>query len=121
MDIPALELMEQTVTQLRDDERASQEAWSLARRVSELSRGTVPGHEWQPLYQELSAYCRQTDAARAEQKQVTTADTDWRIGTLLCKGMNGDTQGMLRDLGTLLLQAYRSALAQRATSTSKPL
>jgi hypothetical protein len=117
MDIPALELMEQTVIQLRDDGRASQQAWSFARRVSELSRGTVPGHQWQPLYQELSAYCRQMEAARAE----PTADTDGRIGTLLCKGMNGDTQGMLRDLATLLLEAYRAALTQQAEATSKPL
>lgn len=117
MDIPALELMEETVTQLRDDGRASQTVWSLARRVSELSRGTVPGSQWQPLYQEIAAYCRQAEAARAE----GTTNTDWRIGTLLCKGMNGDTQGMLRDLATLLLEAYRDALTQRAETAAKPL
>ena len=117
MDIPALELMEQTVTQLRDDDRASPRVWSLARRVSELSLGTVPGHEWQPLYQEISAYCREMEAARA----VPTAATDRRVGTLLCKGMNGDTQGMLRDLATLLLEAYRDARAQQLEATSKPM
>lgn len=42
MESPALELMEQTVTQLRDAGRASQQVWSFARRVGDWCRGAVP-------------------------------------------------------------------------------
>ena len=61
------------------------------------------------------------DSRKAGETQPSGGDFDRRVGTLLCKGMNGDTQGMLRDLATLLLEAYRDARAQQLEATSKPM
>jgi hypothetical protein len=106
VDNVTLELMEQTVTELRDADRVSQTAWSFARRVGDWCRGVVPKDQWQTLHQEIVAYGRQIDMAREKQP---TSDTDRRVSTLLCKGLNGDMQGMLQDLVMLLLQACRDA------------
>jgi hypothetical protein len=101
-----LELLDQTITELRDDGRVSPAVSSLAQRVGDLSRGVVPKDQWHTLHQEVAAYGRQVEMAREKQ---STSDTDRRVSALLFKSLNGDTHGMLQDLAMLLLQAYRDA------------
>ena len=109
MSTPALDLMEDAITQLRDAGRVSEAAWTVARRVIDLSRGVVPKDQWQTVHQEVVGYGHQLDRTR-----TPTSDTDRRVSTLLGKSLNGDAQGMLQDIGRLLLQAYQDALATSA-------
>lgn len=111
MNTTALELMEQTVTELRADGRVSPAVGSFARRVGDWCRGVVPTDQWHLLHQEIVAYGRGLDAAREQQPARPTSDTDRRVSALLCKTLNGDTHGMLQDLARLLLEAYRDAHA----------
>src|SRR5262245_54381768 len=102
-------LLEQTITALRDGERVSETAWSYARRVVDWSRGAVPKDQWHTLQQDVAAYGRQVEAVREGQPGWSTQETDRRVSALLFKTLNGDTYGMLRDLVSLLLEAYRDA------------
>src|SRR6185295_10180757 len=89
MSTPALDLMEDAITQLRDAGRVSEAAWTVARRVIDLSRGVVPKDQWQTVHQEVVGYGHQLDRTR-----TPTSDTDRRVSTLLGKSLNGDAQGM---------------------------
>lgn len=100
MDAPTLSLLEDTVTILRDDGRASSQVWTFTKRVADWSRGTIPQDQRQALHQEVYAYAKQTK---------TGPDVDHRVATLLCKGLNGDERGMVQDLAGLLLEGYRVA------------
>ncbi len=102
MDTPALDLMDEVVTQLREEGRASDAVASLSRRVRDMGRGTIPKDQWQALHQEVTAYGR-----RVEDERSATSDTDRRVSAFLAKALVGDAHGMMQDVVRLLLQAYR--------------
>jgi hypothetical protein len=102
MDTPALDLMDEAVTQLRDAGRASEAVSSLSRRVRDMGRGTIPKDQWQALHQEIIAYNR-----RVEDERSPTSETDRRVSAFLAKALNGDAHGMMQDVVRLLLQARR--------------
>lgn len=108
MDTPALDLMDQAVTQLHDAGRASEAVAALSRRVRDMGRGTIPKDQWQGLHQEVVAYNR-----RVEDERSPTSDTDRRISAFLAKALNGDAHGMMQDVCRLLLQAHRDAAGEK--------
>jgi hypothetical protein len=110
-----LELMERTITELRDHDRVSQTVWSLAQKVGDWTRGVIPKNQWQALHQEIAAHGQRIDTARVTKTPESTCDMDRRATALLGKAFNGDTHGMLQDLVWLLLEAYQDAsVARRA-------
>jgi hypothetical protein len=115
-----LELLERTITELRDHDRVSQTVWSFAQRVGDWTRGVVPKNQWQALHQEIVAHGQRIDTARVTKTPESTCDMDRRVIALLGKSLNGDTHGMLQDLVWLLLEAYQDAsVARRADPTNQ--